>query len=59
MTLTSQEYKFNDTYVSINYKDGEPVDVTVQEKDGEILFNGSFKDMTRVLSIFNELKLGI
>ena len=53
--LISQEFSVHGYHVSLSYKNGDLVDVTVQEKDGTVLFTGWPKHLEVLANIHTYL----
>lgn len=49
--LISQELVINGHYVKIDYKAGKPIDISIQENDGTILFSDSPEKLGVVCAI--------
>lgn len=49
--LMSQDFVVYGHHVSLSYKNGDLVDVTVQEKDGTVLFSGNYQQLEALAHI--------
>ena len=43
--IKTQEYIVDGMHISLDYKNGDIYDITIQQKDGEVLFSGSFEEL--------------
>lgn len=55
--LTDQDFTIEGKHVSFTYKNGDLVDITIQEKGGEVLFTGNLTELETLAHIAGEVNL--
>ena len=53
--LRIQEYTVDGMHISLYYKNGDIYDITIQQKDGEVLFSGSFKELEEMAGVTHNI----
>ena len=53
--LKIEEYMVDGMHISLDYKNGDIYDITIQQKDGEVLFSGSFKELEEMVGVTHNI----
>lgn len=48
MQKINEEFKYGNYYIGYSYKDGELNDISIQEKDGGVLFSGNESELRKL-----------